>query len=238
LGGGVLSRAGDLRERVAFDRVTLLSNHPWFRDLAPDVRAKLGTYVQTRSFERGSIIFSKGDAGTCLFAVCSGTVQVIVSSVQGRDAVFSLISAGEIFGEIALLDGRPRTADAIAFTDCKLMVIERRDFLPLLRTQTDLLLRLLEVLCGRLRRTTEQVEELMFLDLRGRLVKTLLRLSERAAPDRRIAISQSDLGQIAGLSREEINRQLQVWAKAGWISLERRRITVLRPDALQNLIDQ
>jgi CRP/FNR family transcriptional regulator, cyclic AMP receptor protein len=69
-------------------------------------------------------------------------------------------------------------------------------------------------------------------------VKTLLRLSERAAPDRRIAISQSDLGQIAGLSREEINRQLQVWAKAGWISLERRRITVLRPDALQNLIDQ
>jgi CRP-like cAMP-binding protein len=116
------------------------------------------------------------------------------------------------------------------------MVIERREFIPLLRSNPDVMLRLLEVLCGRLRRTTEQVEDLMFLDLRGRLAKTLLRLSELAQPEGAIEISQSDLGQFVGLSREMINKQLRVWAKDGWIRLDRRRITVLKSSALERIV--
>lgn len=203
--------------------------------LAPEIRDKLGACAKTRNVERGSIIFSKGDAGTCLFTVCSGTVQVIVPSVEGKSAVFNFIGDGNVFGEIALLDGRPRTADAVAFTDCKLMTIERRDFIPLLRSRPEVAIILIEVLCERLRQTTEQVQDIMFFDLRGRLVKSLLRLSQKE-PNGRISISQNDLSQIVGMSREMINKQLQVWANNRWVLLERKCITVLRPDALAQII--
>ncbi len=178
----------------------------------------------------------KGDPGTCLFAVHSGTVEISVPSIDGRNAVVNLIKEDEIFGEIALLDGRPRTADAVAFVDCTLMVIDRRDFLPLLREQPDIAVKLLEILCARVRRTTEQVEELMFLNLRGRLAKTLLRLSDAASPPGQLAITQRELSEIAGLSREEVNKQLQVWSKDALVRLERGGIFVLKRAALADVV--
>lgn len=217
---------------MAFDKAALLSGHPLFRELGQEVRERIGAYATTRHVERGATIFMKGDPGTCLFAVYAGTVEIIVPSVEGKNAVVNLIKEGEIFGEIALLDGRPRTAEAIAFTDCTLMVIDRRDFLPLLREQPDVAVKLLEILCARVRRTTEQVEELMFLNLSGRLAKTLLRLSETASPPGRIAITQRELSEIAGLSREEVNKQLQVWSRHALVRLERGGIAVLQPAAL------
>lgn len=235
-GANVPSGRTDRLSPDAFGKPAISSSHPLFGVLAPEIRYKLGACVRTRNVSRGSIIFSKDDAGTCLFTVCSGTVQVIVPSIDGKSAVFNLIADGDVFGEVALLDGRPRTADAVAFTDCRLMAIERRDFIPILRSHPEVAIMLLEVLCDRLRRTTEQVQDLMFLDLRGRLVKTLLRLSQKAGPNGRISMSQNDLSQIVGLSREMINKQLQVWANNCWILLERKRITVLRPDALARLI--
>jgi CRP/FNR family transcriptional regulator, cyclic AMP receptor protein len=218
------------------DKSALLARHPLFRELGPEVLGRLATYATTRTVARGTTLFAKGDPGECLFAVMKGAVQVTVPSVEGKNAVVNLIGEGGILGEIALLDGQPRTADAITFTDCTLMVIERREFIPLLRSHPDVMLRLLEVLCGRLRRTTEQVEDLMFLDLRSRLAKTLLRLHEMAKPEGAIEISQSDLGQFVGLSREMINKQLRVWAKDGWIRLDRRRITVLKSSALERIV--
>jgi CRP/FNR family transcriptional regulator, cyclic AMP receptor protein len=218
-----------------FDRSSLLGRHPLFRGLGPELRDRISAYAKMRDVKRGTAIFTKGDAGTSLLAVCSGIVQVAVPSIEGKNAVFNLIREGEVFGEIALLDGRPRTADAIAFTDCKLMVIERRDFVPLLRSDPDITLRLMEVLCERLRRTTEQVEDLMFLDLAGRLAKTLLRLSDLAEPPGTIIITQGQLSQIVGISREMINKQLQVWARENWVRLKWRRITILQPDALAQL---
>jgi CRP/FNR family transcriptional regulator, cyclic AMP receptor protein len=165
-----------------FDRSALLSAYPLFRELGREVHERIAAYATTRHVERGATIFMKGDPGTCLFAVYSGTVEIIVPSADGKNAVVNLIKEAEIFGEIALLDGLPRTADAVAFTDCTLMVIDRRDFLPLLREQPDVAVKLLEILCARVRRTTEQVEELMFLNLKSRLAKTLLRLSDAASP--------------------------------------------------------
>jgi CRP-like cAMP-binding protein len=146
--------------------------------------------------------------------------------------VFNQIGAGEIVGEIALLDGQPRTADAMALTDCRLMIIERRDFLPLLHDFPDVAIKLLELLCSRLRRTSEQVEDLMFLDLKGRLTKALLRLAQESGNGNGIAVSQTDLSQMIGMSREMINKQLQAWVRDGVIEVERRRIVVLRPDVL------
>src|SRR5258708_3581400 len=114
------------------EKAALLRRHPLFRELDPKMCERLAANANTRTLPRGATLFTKGDAGTCLFAVVSGVVQMTTASSEGKSAVFNQIGAGEIFGEIALLDGRPRTADAMAFTDCRLMVIERRDFLPLL----------------------------------------------------------------------------------------------------------
>jgi CRP-like cAMP-binding protein len=214
----------------------LLANHFLFRDLGADIHERLRAYARLRSFKRGDVVFSKGDPGNALFAVCAGVVQMTSLSTAGKNAVFSLIKQGEIFGEIALLDGKPRTTDAVAFTDCTLMMIERRDFMPLLRSHPEVAINLLEVLCAKLRRTTEQVEDLLFLDLRSRLVKTLLRMSQPTKASQVIAISQADLSNIVGMSREMINKQLQIWAKVGWIRLERRLITVLRPEELAQII--
>ena len=230
-----MSRRTEQPSTSTSGQTAILANHFLFRDLGPEIHERLSSYANLKTIERGTTIFSKGDAGTSLFAVCSGVVQVTTLSASGKNAVFNLIREGEIFGEIALLDGGPRTADAVAFTDCTLMVIERRDFLPLLRSHPEMTIKLLEVLCSRLRKTTEQVEDLLFLDLRSRLVKTLLRLSQMT-PNGEIKISQDDLSQIVGMSREMINKQLQVWAKDQWISLARRRIVVLQPDALARIV--
>jgi CRP-like cAMP-binding protein len=219
-----------------FDKSKLLANHPLFRELEPGVRDRICAYMKMRDVPRGATIFSKGDPGTSLFAVSSGVVEITVPSLDGKNVVFNLIKEGEVFGEIALLDGQPRTADAVAFTDCRLLVIERRDFISLLRDSPDITMRLIEVLCARLRRTTEQVEDLMFLDLGERLAKTLLRLSDLAEPAGSLSISQSQLSQIVGMSREMINKQLQVWARYGWVRLDRRRLTVLDSAALGRIL--
>ena len=217
------------------DKATLLSNHPLFGELGREVHERIAAYATTRHAARGETIFMKGDAGASLFAVCSGTVEVLVPSAEGKNAVINLINAGEIFGEIALLDGRPRTADALAFTDCTLMVLERRDLLPLMRDQPEIAVRLLEILCGRIRQTTEQIEEMMFHDLESRLAKTLLRLERSSQTPARVSITQRTLSEIVGVSREETNKRLQLWRKDNIVGLERGSIVVLRAEALARI---
>ena len=226
--------------RPGFDKRALLRDHPIFGVLGPELLDRLSSHAIPQKFKQGATIFSKGDPGTCLFAVCQGTVKIGAPSADGRDAVFSLLGEGAIFGEIALLEGCPRTADAMAMTDCELMVIDRRDFVPLVHSNPEIVLKLLGVLCARLRRTTEQLEDVMFLDLPGRLAKTLVRLAEGAKPSaagRKIVITQRELGQIIGMSRESTNKQLRSWERRNWIRLERGGIVVLAPDELAELAD-
>lgn len=215
----------------ALSKTAILRQHDLFRELDQDSLDQIAAYAKAREFRSSATIFSKGDPGFCLFAVVSGKVLVTTSSSEGKSAVLNQFEKGDIFGEIALLDGMPRTGDATALTDCCLLALERRDFIPLLEKRPQIAVKLLAILSGRLRRTTEQVEELMFMDLRGRLAKTLMRLTE-GAPSHSAELSQSELSQRVGMSREMINRQLQVWVREGVIALARRRLTVLRPDAL------
>jgi CRP-like cAMP-binding protein len=163
-------------------------------------------------------------------------VKVISFSAQGKYAVLNVLSAGDIFGEIALLDGGERTADVIAITDCKLIVIERRDFLPLVHSSPDISQKLIEILCARLRNTSRQVEEVMFLDLSAKLAKTLLRLRENAGGDR-ISLTQSEIAQIIGASRESTNKQLRDWENLKWIHLERGEIVLLDIASLAAIAD-
>jgi CRP/FNR family transcriptional regulator, cyclic AMP receptor protein len=226
---------GQKSVKPSFDRLAILRNHPIFGGLGDELLERLASYAIRQTVARGKAIFTRGDPGTKLFAVISGTVKISAPSAKGKSAVFNLITDGGIFGEIALLDGLPRTADATAITDCELMVIERRDFIPLISGKPDVAFKLIELVCKRLRHTTEQLEDVMFLDLPGRLAKTLLQLAKSAKPAARggmVSLTQRHLGEIIGMSRESTNKQLRAWQDKDWVRLEHGKIAILAPDAL------
>jgi CRP-like cAMP-binding protein len=227
--------AGQKSVRPSFDRLAILRSHPIFGELGSELLDRLASYAIRQTVPRGKAIFTRGDPGTSLCAVISGTVKISAPSATGKSAVFNLITDGGIFGEIALLDGLPRTADATAITDCELMVIERRDFIPLISGKADVAFKLIGLLCRRLRHTTEQLEDVMFLDLPGRLAKTLLQLAKSAKPAARggtVTMTQRHLGEIIGMSRESTNKQLRAWQDKDWVRVEHGKIAILAPDAL------
>jgi CRP/FNR family transcriptional regulator, cyclic AMP receptor protein len=226
----------ELKGRV--DKRTFLSAHPFFKELEPELIDQVASHAITRVVKAGTVIYGKGDPGDSLFAVITGTVQISVPSVEGKDTVFAQLAAGEIVGEIALLDGRPRSADVAAVTDCELMVINRRDFVPLIHDHPELAFRLIDILCEKLRRTNDQVERVTFLDLPTRLAKVLIELAEAgeaSAEGRRISITQRAIGQMIGMSRESINKQLRNWEERNWVRLERGSIVVVALDKLTAL---
>jgi CRP/FNR family transcriptional regulator, cyclic AMP receptor protein len=229
------ARPSPTASRPEIDKLALFRGHPLFGQLAPDQLRRLCSYAKTRRVARGTTIFKKGDPGDCLFAIVAGTIKIDVPSGNGRDAVFNLAREGEILGEIALLDGEPRTADATATTDCVLIVIDRRDFVPFVTAEPAIALKLIGVLCARLRHASEQIEDVMFLERPARLAKALLRLSQRAIASPAgpaIAMTQSEIGQLVGMTREKTNRYLRAWEARNWVKLERGSIIVRAPDAL------
>jgi CRP-like cAMP-binding protein len=219
---------------------SVLRQHPIFRDLGSDALDQLCRYAKHMSLKRGATICSKGDPGNSLFAVISGTVKISVSSPDGRNAILNLINAGDTFGEIAVLDGQPRSTDAIANTNCELFVIDRRDFMPFLRSQPELAMKFIELLCARLRWTSDQVEQVILQDLPGRLASALLGLTEKRKLEpqsRTIAITQQEISEMVGMTRESINKQLRIWASRGWVRLEHGAIVVLDTASLRELAD-
>ena len=222
------------------DKRVILRDHYLFGKLTPQHIDRLSACIVTKTVKRGTNIFAKGDPGTSLCAIGAGTVRISVPSVEGKDAVLDVLGKGSILGEIALLDGHPRTADAIAVTDCELFVIERRDFLPLMREEPEIALKIIEILCSKLRRTTQQAEEVMFLDLPSRLAKALMRLLDgdtAGMQERKVTITQKDLGNIIGMSRESTNKQLRIWADKKLVRLERNAVVILAIDSLADIAE-
>jgi CRP/FNR family cyclic AMP-dependent transcriptional regulator len=225
---------------VSSDKLAVLRRHPIFSDLEPAALDQLCRYAKPATLKRGAPIFSKGDPGNSLYAVVSGTVKISISSADGRSAIFNLIGAGEIFGEVALLDGLSRTADVTANTNCEVFIIDRRDLLPFVRSQPALAMKFIELLCARLRWTSDQVEEVILQNLPGRLASALIRLTEKyklAPSGRTIAITQQEISEMVGMTRESINKQLQVWAARKWVRLEHGAIVVLDVAPLRALTE-
>ena len=189
-------------------------------------------YSRVEHYPAGEEIFAKGSPGNSLMIVLRGRVRISSISLTGKEIVLNIIDAGEIVGEIALLDGGERSGDAVAMTDCELLVLNRRDFMPFIENRADICLMLIKILCQRLRQTSEQVEDLQFRHLESRIAKALLHLSERSgqpAVDGRVLelhMSQSELAHIVGSSRESVNKQLQAWQKAGFIDLAKGSIVI------------
>jgi CRP-like cAMP-binding protein len=196
-------------------------------------------YARVARYRAGGEIFAKGSPGLSLMAVLDGTVQISSGSEGGREVILNLIHRGEVFGEIALLDGRERSADAIAMTDCELLVLNRRDFIPFLQRRPEVCIKVIELLCQRLRHTSEQVEELSFWHLESRLAKALLRLADdRDRPSGAaiaLKITQRELGNMVGGSREHVNKHLQAWQRSGVIELG-KGVIVIRDRAAISLL--
>ncbi len=230
----------DARRLPSSKLSSVLRQHPIFRDLDPDAVEQLCRYARHMSLKRGATIFSKGDPGNSLFAVINGTVKISISSPDGRNAILNLFNAGDLFGEMAVLDGQERSADAIANTNCEIFVIDRREFLPFLRSQPELAIRIIELLCARLRWTSDQVEQVILQDLPGRLASALLGLTEKRKLEpqsRTIAITQQEISEMVGMTRESINKQLRVWASRNWVRLEHGAIVVLDTASLRELAE-
>ncbi len=221
-------------------KLAVLRKHPYFCDLDPEAFDQLCRYAKPATLKRGATICSKGDPGNSLFAVITGTVKISTTSADGRSAILNLIGAGEIFGEIALLDGQARTADATANTDCEVFIIDRREFLPFVRSQPALAMKFIELLCTRLRWTSDQVEQIILQNLPGRLASALIRLTEKHKLEpkgRTIAVTQQEISEMVGMTRESINKQLRVWAARNWVRLEHGAIVVLDVEPLQALAE-
>src|SRR6202163_5128294 len=221
-------------------KLAVLRKHPIFCDLDNEAFEQLCRYAKHSTLKRGTTIVSKGDPGNSLIAVISGTVKISVSSPDGRSAILNLIGPGEIFGEIALLDGGERTADATANTNCEVFIIDRREFIPFVRSQPALAMKFIELLCARLRWTSDQVEEVILQNLPGRLASALIRLTEKHKLEpqgRTIAITQQEISEMVGMTRESINKQLRSWAARDWVRLEHGAIVVLKAEPLQTLVD-
>lgn len=225
------------------DKRAMLARHYLFRDLDAKLVERLAEISVTKRLSGGELLFEKGDDGDALFGVLTGNVAIYIGSPTGREVILNVMEPGDVFGEIALLDGLPRTAHAKALEDSEVLQIRRRDFLPFLEREPKLAVHLLELLCERVRWTSDQIEDAAFLSLPARLAKRLLALAtiygEQDETGVRIGmkLSQSDLGQMLGTSRESVNRYLQDWAKQDWIALGRNRVTVCARQPLQELVD-
>lgn len=189
----------------------------------------------------GAQIFAKGDPGGSMMAVLRGRVVISNPSPHGRPLVLTIFREGDVFGEMALLDGKERSADATAAAECELLVLPRCSLLRLLEHRPDVCIELMVVLCGRLRRTNEQVEDFAFLGLERRIAKLLLRLTEDAmgqstASRPGLKISQRALGELVGATRENINRHLQDWKRSGIVAIENGSIQICNRKALADLV--
>ena len=234
----VVSRGGRLVGPTP-ERRQILRRSALFARLPDHEIDEMFAHAAIRCYAAGAQIFYKGDPGSSMMAVLRGRVVIRAPSSDGKEVILNIINEGEIFGEIALLDGKERTADATAMTDCELLVVVRRSFLPLLK-RPDIARELLNVLCERLRRTSEQVEDVLFLDVEARIAKILLRFAkadDALQPDARIVrgMSQRAIGNLVGASREKVNRKLQAWRRAGIITVDKGTIFIRDPAALRSL---
>lgn len=217
---------------------------PLFQAMRAEELDEILRFALERRVPRGQTIFQKGDEGSSMMAVLRGRVRISVVSPEGREVVLNIINPGEVFGEIAMLDGKPRSADATAAEATELLVVERRHFLPFLRANDDLYLRLLGVLCERLRRTSIALEDVALFPLPTRLARLLLKLTQdygRPGPGGvriEMKLSQRDISTLIAASRETVNKQLSQWREDGTLEIDGRSLIVRRPERLAALLEQ
>ncbi len=203
----------------------LLSTSSLFAKLPGDALEEIASLCKRQLLIKGVVLFKRGDEGNSFYGVRRGAIRIETGTEGGERLTLNILGPGDLFGEIALLDGHPRTADAIAAEDCEVIVLHRSDFRRIIEHHPGLALQLLDFLCERLRWMNERVEEIGLLPLKTRIARRLLGLARDFGTE--LILTQDQLSEFVGATRENVSRQLQVWRKNGLIDLRRGRIIVL-----------
>lgn len=221
----------------------LLQQIPLFESLDNSERRRLAALLQSRSLSKGEVLFQKGDPGSAFFIIIKGLIKIGVSNNLGEEVIFSFLGSGDFFGEMALLDKHPRSADATALEDSLLYVLDSNDFFPFLiqseNTVRSVISALLRALSLRLRRADDLLEEISFLTVPARLARRLLELAESLpiaegeSKKYRIRISQRELAGMLGVTRESISKELKILREKGLVTTARNTIIIHDLDHLK-----
>jgi len=205
---------------------------PLFTALDEAAAVSLRASMDTVKIAKGSILFKEGDDGEHLYVIIDGKLKLGTSSGDGRENLLSILGPGEMFGELSLFDPGPRTSTATAVTDAKLLSLSHEKVIPWLKQNPEVSLQLLTRLSQRLRRTNEAVGDLVFSDVPGRVAKALIDLGDRFGKTTAEGLlvnhdlTQEELAQLVGASRETVNKALADFAGRGWLKLDGRSVLI------------
>ena len=211
---------------------------PLFTALDDAAADSLRASMDTVKIAKGSILFKEGDDGEHLYVIVEGKIKLGTSSGDGRENLLSILGPGEMFGELSLFDPGPRTSSATAVTDAKVLSLSHGKVIPWLKQNPDVALQLLARLAQRLRRTNEAVGDLVFSDVPGRVAKALIDLGDRFGKTSAEGLlvnhdlTQEELAQLVGASRETVNKALADFAGRGWLKLDGRSVLITDVDRL------
>jgi CRP-like cAMP-binding protein len=217
------------------DNERLIRDVPLLAKLAEDDLKALASLGRLRTYRPGAVIFREGDPGDSLHIVVEGAVRIAILSAEGSEATVAILGPGEFVGHLALLDGRPRSASAIAAGSTRTLVVTRDGFRRWLASRPKAAIALLEAMSLQLRRTDEVVTDLAFLGLTQRLAKHVAKLSESRTVGGKVRITQAELASMLGVSRESVNKELNALKRNGIVSLGRGSITILDNERLRAL---
>lgn len=212
---------------------SFLKRVPLFADLDDPALALLVRISHPKQFPKGSVVFSQAEYGEAAYIVRSGRVRIILCTTDGRELVINEMDPGDCFGELALLTGSVRSASAVAAAPSELIVIPREDFLAELEREPKLRQHLMAILAARLRASSERESALAFLDAPARLARALLELDRAARREGYVTMSQEELAQRIGATRQTTAKILGQWRRKGWLITGRGRIVVLDHNALR-----
>lgn len=211
-----------------------LATVPLFSGLERTELQSFGELTRERSYPRGSVILFENDPGDSLFIVRSGRVKVVLIGEDGREVILGVLGVGQHFGELALIDEQPRSAHVIAMEDANLIVLRRDDFRKRVESSPMVAWSLLTELSHRLRRADDKIGGLVLLDVPGRIARLLLDMSEETGTNLiEKSLTHQTIAQMIGASRETVSRAMKEFQEAGWISVERRRISLADRRALE-----
>ena len=227
-------------KRTLKEACYLLLNCSLFGGLRPDERAEVVALARVRTFNAGETVFAIGSPGDQMMALLSGTIRISVPSSGGKELLLAVIQPGEVFGELAVLDGKERSADAVAETACTVAILDRREILSFLERNPSAWPSLVKVLCQRLRHTDQVFAEVALLELPVRLAKAMLRVlnwEAESAAAAKIRFSQRELANMLGGSRESVNKCLRNWQRTGVVRISGGSIIISDRRALENIAE-
>lgn len=216
----------------------VLGRAPLFQALDEEGAKALRAGVAEVPLTRGDRLFDEGDAGDRLYVILEGKIKLTRAAADGRENLLSVLGPGEMFGELSLFDPRPRTASAVAVTDARLAALAHESLRPWLTGRPDVAMHLLRALAQRLRRTNDVMADLVFTDVPGRVAKALLDLADRFGEEQPEGLqvhhdlTQEELAQLVGASRETVNKALADFAARGWLQLSAKTVLILDKERL------